>query len=525
METADAYIFNEPVKRLSIFRLSLVIMVLCGLMFGASLTFAKWQGSEVVGSHESWFAAYVDVTSIPTYAFEKRGDALDSDVVLSFIVSDKEEACVPTWGGYYDMNEAAGSLDLDRRIARLQQQGGRIAISFGGAFNSELALHCTDHAALVTAYRAVIDRYNINTIDIDLENESLRNTEAATRRAIALAEVQKYYKDNGRTLAIWLTLPVITQGLLPEGTDAVTTMLKNGVDVAGVNLMTMNYGPSKPDDQSMFEASKKALIETHRQLGVIYKLQGINLSASTLWSKIGATPMLGQNDVVTEIFTLEDAVALNAFALEQGVGRMSMWSANRDIMCGENYVDVKVVSDVCSGVKSPVSAFSQALSLGFEGDLMQSANMITVNDPAAAEYVIDNPETSPYQIWKDTGIYLKGTKVVWRGNVYEAKWWTKNELPDNPVLQSFETPWQLIGPVLPDDKPMEQLVLPKNTFPRWSGQAVYDAGDRVLFEGVPFRAKWWNQGESPAASAANPESSPWIPLSEDQIREILKNNG
>ena len=156
---------------------------------------------------------------------------------------------------------------------------------------------------------------------------------------------------------------------------------------------------------------------------------------------------------------------------------------------------------------------------------MQNASMLTVSDPEAEVAIVDDPKTSPYQIWKDTGIYLRGTKVVWRGNVYEAKWWTKNEYPDNPVLQSFETPWQLIGPVLPDDKPMEVLELPSGTFPRWSGQAVYDAGDRVIFDGVPFRAKWWNQGESPAISAVNPESSPWIPLSQDQIREILKTQG
>ena len=221
------------------------------------------------------------------------------------------------------------------------------------------------------------------------------------------------------------------------------------------------------------------------------------------------------------MFDLDDAVALNLFAQEQGVGRMSMWSANRDISCGENYVDLKVVSDVCSGITAPAFAFGQILSVGFDGDLMQQATMLTV-DPEANVHIVDNPETSPYQIWRDTGIYLKGTKVVWRGHVYEAKWWTKNDLPDNPILQAWETPWQLIGPVLSTDKPMEQLVLPASTFPQWYGQSIYDAGDRVLFDGQAFRAKWWNQGESPAASAANPESSPWIPLTREQVLEILK---
>ena len=110
---------------------------------------------------------------------------------------------------------------------------------------------------------------------------------------------------------------------------------------------------------------------------------------------------------------------------------------------------------------------------------------------------------------------------MWHGNVYEAKWWTKNDLPDNPVLQSYETPWQLVGPVLLGEKPIQQPTLPKGTYPQWSGETTYEGGDRVLFEGVPFQAKWWNQGDSPAASAANSDSSPWIALTQTQIMDIL----
>jgi chitinase len=286
--------------------------------------------------------------------------------------------------------------------------------------------------------------------------------------------------------------------------------------------MTMDYGASRTEEQSMADASKSALLETHRQLGILYKQAGINLSSISLWRKIGATPMIGQNDVVGEVFTLEDAKAFNEFARTQGVGRMSMWSANRDTPCGENYVDVKVVSDSCSGVKTPKFSFSEALSNGFSGDLVQSATLLTVEDPDSNTAILDDPAKSPYQIWQEAGAYPKGVKVVWHGNVYEAKWWTKNDLPDNPVLQSWETPWQLVGPVLLNEKPIEQSTLPEGTYRKWSGNVVYEEGDRVLFEGVPFQAKWWNEGESPAASAANMDASPWVALTQAQILNILE---
>ena len=512
-------------RKLSLVRLLILLVIIMGCSYGTTLSFEKWHEAEVIASSDPWFAAYVDVTSVPVYSFEQRGAVDNSDVVLSFIVSSNTEPCTPTWGGYYTMAEAADVLDLDRRIARFQTQGGNIAVSFGGLLNSELALLCLDEDALAGAYKSVIERYNINTIDLDLEKEGLTNLEAAERRARVITKLQKEFRAEDRELAVWLTLPVAPQGLTEHGTNAVAKVLDSGLDIAGVNVMTMDYGGSKDGADSMFEASKKALIETHRQLTVLYQLAEINLDSTSIWRKIGATPMIGQNDVLAEVFSLNDAIALNAFAREQGVGRMSMWSANRDIPCGANYVDVKVVSDLCSGVTSPAFAFANTLGMGFAGDLKQNAKMITVENEVLNKHTVDDPETSPYQIWKETGVYLKGTKVVWHGSVYEAKWWTKNDLPDNPVLQAWETPWQLIGPVLPDDKPMVQLEMPAYIFPQWYGWQAYDAGERVMFEGVPFRAKWWNSGESPAASAENPESSPWIPLSQPQVEEILKSQG
>ncbi len=512
---------NEPTRKLSPIRLILLFVVI--LIIGY-FSVNKWE-SEIetidLPDVEPWFGAYVDVTSKPTYPFEQLGSTQTTNIVLAFIVSSKEDPCVPTWGTFFTPDEVTIALDLDRRIARFQQQEGKIAISFGGALNSELASKCEDKEKLLNAYESVINRYNIDTIDIDLERENLSNTEASVRRAEVIAQLQTKRRSEGKNLAVWLTIPVLPHGLTKEGTDAVSIMLKNGVDLAGVNIMTMDYGGAKDPNQTMFESTRQALIQTQRQLDILYRQVDINLSTDTLWRKLGATPMIGQNDVVDEVFTLDDAKNLNEFALSMKVGRVSMWSANRDIMCGENYVDVKVVSDSCSGVKEEKYSFTYALSEGFNGDITQNATIITIDEPIDTTQIIDDPQTSPYQIWQETGAYPKGVKVVWRGFVYEAKWWTKGDVPDNPVLQSWETPWQLMGPVLPGEKPIQQPTLPEGTYPKWSGTIIYEGGERVLFEGIPFQAKWWNQGQSPAASAANPDSSPWLPLSQEQIEKIL----
>ena len=198
-----------------------------------------------------------------------------------------------------------------------------------------------------------------------------------------------------------------------------------------------------------------------------------------------------------------------------------MWSLNRDTTCGPNYVDLKRVSDACSGIDQGDVKFADVLSEGFVGQIDSVAGVVTTAEPQDPAEDLDDPETSPYPIWNPEFAYLAGSKVVWYRNVYEAKWWNRGELPDNPVLNEWETPWTLIGPVLEGEKPVEIPTLPYGVYPEWEGTEIYDRGARILFEEAAYEAKWWTQGDSPAAYAAGPDSSPWTPVRLDEINEIL----
>jgi chitinase len=521
-DVATTAVVPDPAeRRLSPLRVTLTIIAVLALAAAGAITAQHW--ASATGSVESkpWYAGYVDVTATPTFAFENAGKSQAPDAVLSFVVSAEHAACSPSWGGVYSLTQASAGLDLDRRIARLQQRGGSVAVSFGGQAHQELAVGCTDESKLREAYSSVISRYKLNTIDLDLEGAGLTDPDAAVRRASAIAGVQKAQRADGKELAVWLTLPVEPSGLDPNGTNAITAMLNADVDIAGVNIMTMDFGSSRAKGQSMLNASTSALTNAQRQLGVLYQRAGHALSQRALWSKIGATPMIGQNDDRDEVFTLGAAKGLNAFAVDHKIGRMSMWSANRDATCGSNYVNLKVVSDGCSGVRQHGTSFASVLGAGFDGSLALSSSRVATAEPTNSRAQdTDDPATSPYPVWSGAGSYLQGTKIVWHHNVYEAKWWTHGDLPDNPVLNSWETPWNLIGPVLAGEKPIPQATLPAGTYPDWAGTDVYTAGARVLFDGVPFQAKWWNQGQSPAAAASNADNSPWAPLTQAQIDAV-----
>ncbi|KPV95145.1 Chitinase class I [Pseudoalteromonas sp. P1-9] len=103
--------------------------------------------------------------------------------------------------------------------------------------------------------------------------------------------------------------------------------------------------------------------------------------------------------------------------------------------------------------------------------------------------------------WSADKVYLQGDKVVYQNAEYQAKWWTQGDVP------SAGGPWQLIGEVTPpteppSEPPAEPPVEPPTTVAQWQSTAVYVGGDKAVFEGKTYTAKWWNQGEQPDTSNA-----------------------
>ncbi|MEX5294633.1 chitinase [Kocuria sp. CPCC 205268] len=313
--------------------------------------------------NEPWFGGYVNATAYPYFDFGTEA-AGQTHTVLGFVVADPEEPCTPSWGGYYGLEEAESTLRMEEQIASLREQGGEVVISFGGAAREELATVCTDPERLREAYAAVLDRYGVSTMDLDVENDDLGDPQAHDRRAAALAQLQE---ERDEPPAVWLTLPVSPQGLDDDSLDVVARTLAAGVDVAGVNLMTMNYSESRAEGQSMVEASEEAARAGHAQLTGVWAAAGQELSAEQMWNRIGLTPMIGVNDVPGEVLDLDAAAELAGFAREQGVGRLSYWSLNRDRACTAEDGDPAEANDFCSGLEQEPGEFTRVLSEGFSG--------------------------------------------------------------------------------------------------------------------------------------------------------------
>ncbi|MFI6334738.1 cellulose binding domain-containing protein [Streptomyces sp. NPDC050535] len=290
------------------------------------------------------FAPYVDTSLYP--AFDLLASATATGVKeynLAFITDGG--GCTPKWGGVTDLASDA----VAAQIGALRAKGGDVRVSFGGASGSELATACSSADALATAYGKVVDAYDLTKVDFDVEGGALPNTAANTTRAQAIARLQQQHPS----LDVSFTLPVMPEGLTQDGVNLLANAKANGVSIDTVNIMAMDYGPAYSGDMGTY--AEQAATATQAQVKSV-----LGLSDSAAWKTVAITPMIGVNDVTTEIFKVEDATQLVAFAKSKGIGWLSMWSATRDKQCAggaKNYADA-----TCSSIVQDANAFSKAFA-------------------------------------------------------------------------------------------------------------------------------------------------------------------
>ncbi|MFC8535376.1 cellulose binding domain-containing protein [Streptomyces sp. NPDC057249] len=296
-------------------------------------------GSTATGAR---FAPYVDTSLYPAY--DLAGTAKKTGVeqfTLAFITSGG--GCAPLWGGVTGL----GDDHVASQIGALRAAGGDVRVSFGGAAGSELALRCSSAADLAAAYGKVVDTYELTKVDFDIEGGALPDTAANTRRSQAIAKLQKAHPG----LDVSFTLPVMPEGLTQPGVDLIADAKRNGVDVGAVNIMAMDYGASYSGDMGTYAV--QAATATQAQIKGV-----LGLSGAEAWKTVAVTPMIGVNDVSSEVFKVEDATQLVAFAKEKGLAWLAMWSGTRDKECAGG---AKPTADAsCSSITQEPLAFTKA---------------------------------------------------------------------------------------------------------------------------------------------------------------------
>lgn len=281
------------------------------------------------------FAPYVDACAYPTPKLASF--APQRFFTLAFITSQNGQ---PAWGGVIPL----AKQHLVDQINDVRAAGGDVIVSFGGANGVELAQDIKDVPALADAYQRVIDMYSCRYIDFDVEGGAVADAPSVDRRNKAAALLQQRNKD----LTVAYCLPVLPTGLTADGLNVLKNAVQNKVRVDVVTVMTMDFGDSAaPSPQGRMGDYCIAAAKSTRA-----QLLGIGLKGA----KIGVCPMIGVNDVETEVFTLEDAKKVAAFAKATPWVRLTaFWSVNRDRDDGQ-----RNANPASSGVAQSPLAFTRA---------------------------------------------------------------------------------------------------------------------------------------------------------------------
>jgi chitinase len=121
-----------------------------------------------------------------------------------------------------------------------------------------------------------------------------------------------------------------------------------------LNLMVMDYGANDPKvcvvREKRCDMGASAL-QAARNVHEKYKLP---------YAQIELTPMIGMNDVVENVFTLDDARTVAAGVRAQRMAGLHFWSLDRDKPCAQ---PLKAADGNCSSMQGvPAGAYTHAMS-------------------------------------------------------------------------------------------------------------------------------------------------------------------
>jgi aryl-phospho-beta-D-glucosidase BglC (GH1 family) len=268
------------------------------------------------GDPNQMFSPYIDMAMTQDDNLVAISQASGiQNFTLAFMLGSSEGIGWQGQGTITDDTLANGSTIL-QQVQAIQALGGDITISFGGAAGQEAALTAPDATTLQAEYQSVIDRYHINSIDFDIEGAAEANQHSLSLRDQALVGLEAANPG----LKVSFTVPVLPTGLDASGLNVLQAAKNDGVRIDTVNIMAMDYGQSVDNNGQMGRDAIDAADATELQLA--------NMG---LVAKIGVTPMIGVNDITSEVFTPADAQSLVDYAkTDSQLALLSMWSVARD---------------------------------------------------------------------------------------------------------------------------------------------------------------------------------------------------
>jgi Glycosyl hydrolases family 18 len=306
------------------------------------------------GDFKSWptqvYSPYFETwinSSLPSLASQSGAHYFN----LGFLQASSAGSCTLTWDG----SQSADSPAYQSEIGQLKQQGGNVALTFGGqsagSNGTEIADSCTDVSAIAADYEAVINTYHVTRLDMDVELNALNDSAGIERRNKAIAMTEVWAASVGHSLQIQYTLPVQPSGLQPNALAVLQNAVQEGAKVSLVNVMAFDYYDLS-GAVDMGSSAIDAATSVNGQLATLYPKK----SRQELYAMQGITflPGIDDNPSKAEVTQLSGAKRILSFARDHSLGLLSIWAIQRDNGGCQGSVD----SNSCSGISQDSWAFS-----------------------------------------------------------------------------------------------------------------------------------------------------------------------
>ncbi|WP_396271366.1 glycosyl hydrolase [Ideonella sp.] len=223
--------------------------------------------------------------------------------------------------------ERWGEVDTDRfaqaNVAAFVQAKRPYVVSTGGEAGS---FTCGSDAGFAQ-FLARYDSPFLKGLDFDIERQqTAAQIDDLVQRAAALQRQRPELRISF-TVATHAATNGSQQSLNPLGETVLRSLRRHGFEAAILNLMVMNYGPAK--------AAHCVLREGRCDMGAsaLQAARNVHVKYGVPMNRIALTPMLGENDVAANIFTVEDAQRVAREARAAGLAGLHYWSLDRDQPC------------------------------------------------------------------------------------------------------------------------------------------------------------------------------------------------
>lgn len=261
---------------------------------------------------------------------------------------DHENIPYATWGGNIGNDNAKEQYDyINNSIMGYEKSRGKVTISMGGASGTPIwaTKNATPENVAADIERIANQYYGkylseAHSIDFDIEGTFVSQLDATQILGKACKIVNQSTNVTNHNLNFILTLPVLPTGLTNDGFNTVNVFKENYNKNFRINLMCMDYGDWVANGNEMGQEAINSVTYTAKKVAPIF-----NVSVKELYSKyLGATPMIGVNDVTTEVFTFSDTEKFSKWARGVNLHSVGIWSLGRDFPSKYTYVSATASS-------------------------------------------------------------------------------------------------------------------------------------------------------------------------------------